>query len=156
MLKAENRYEFKKELLQVHKKDRRDFTLTIKENEFEVFDRINIVVPRGCDEVIMTAAKDFVDYLFTSMELSSMIVYDKTTKEPCLSVSLNKDIGDGSGYMGYKISVTDSGIALEGYDSKGVAQGFYFLEDLMTCLSLRLLQFLTVVCVGYGLKKHLK
>lgn len=131
MLKAENRYEFKKELLQVHKKDRRDFTLTAKENEFEVFDRINIVVPRGSDDVIMTAAKDLVDYLLTSMELSSMIVYDVTTVEPCLAISVNKDIGDGSAYMGYRISVTDNGITLEGYDSKGVAQGIYFLEDLM-------------------------
>ena len=130
MLKQENRYDFKKELLVVHKPDRRNFDLKNEENEFVIPNGLNIVLPDENDKVILHAAKDFVDYLMTSMKLSSMIVFEKSDAV-CLTISLNKDIGEASGYMGYRISVKDDGINLEGYDSRGVAQGLYFLEDLM-------------------------
>ena len=45
-----------------------------------------------------------------------------------LVISLNEDIEEASGYMGYRISVGDSVITVEGYDNKGIAQGLYFLE----------------------------
>ena len=129
MLK-EKRYDFKKDLLEVHKKDRRDFTLRPTGNEFVISDGLAIVLPRECDEVVLTAAKDFVDYLFTSMHVSTMVSRQQTDT-PCIALTYNKDLGDASGYMGYRITVTDLGITLEGYDSPGLAQGLYFLEDLM-------------------------
>ena len=131
MLQQEQRFDFKKDLLQVHKPDRRDFGRKYRSDEFVIPNGMNILLPRDSDPVIMTAAKDFCDYLLTSMKLSSMLVFERITEAPCLEVSLNQDLGAASGYMGYRISVTDGGIRLEGYDSKGVAQGLYFLEDLM-------------------------
>lgn len=131
MPKKENRYDFKKELLQVHKKDRRDMTLHPCENEFAVDDGIVIVLPEDSDIVVLTAAKDFLDYLFTSMKVSARISNKEDDTFKNLVVSLNKDLGDASGYMGYRINAKDNGITLEGYDSRGIAQGFYFLEDLM-------------------------
>ncbi len=131
MLLKEKRYDFKKELLEVHKKDRRDHSLTPNENELVIPNGFAILLPEACDKVVLTAAKDFSDYLLTSMNVSSMISYTNLGSSPSLVISLNQDIDEASGYMGYRISVSDSGITLEGYDSRGVAQGLYFLEDLM-------------------------
>lgn len=130
MLQKENRYDFKKELLKIHKKDRRDFSIQPDENEFVVSDGLGIVLPNGCEEVVLTAAWDFADYLLTSMSVSAMVTRKKTGFQS-LELLYNKDIGEASGYMGYRITVSDTGITLEGYDGEGLAQGLYFLEDLM-------------------------
>ncbi|MBR1968951.1 MAG: hypothetical protein IKA17_01150 [Clostridia bacterium] len=129
MLKKENRYDFKKELLQIHKKNVRDHSLVPNENEFVIADNFYITVPRDADDVILTAVRDFNDYLWTSMNVSSSPSY--TASENCIKISLNQDIEDASGYMGYRITFYDNYITLEGYDNVGVAQGLYFLEDLM-------------------------
>ena len=130
MLQKENRYDFKKELLQIHKKDRRDYSLKPTENEFVVSDGITVVVPEDAEVVVMTAARDFADYLLTSMGVSAMVGRHAIC-HPCIELVYNRDIGDASGYMGYRITVVDSGITIEGYDGVGLAQGLYFLEDLM-------------------------
>ncbi len=130
MLKNEKRYDFKKELLEIHKPDIRDFSLIPNIEEFVFGDIVTIVLPKNSDSVIYTAARDFTDYLFTSMQISSMI--SKTVpNNQFIKLSLNKDIEEASGYMGYRISVCDDHIDLEGYDNRGIAQGLYFLEDLM-------------------------
>ncbi len=126
----ENRYDFKKELLEVHKKDRRDYSLCPKEDEFVVPDGLNIVLPQNYDSIVLTAARDFEDYMFVSMGQAAMIAKSKTNGV-CLKLVYNKNIGKASGYMGYRITVSGEGILLEGFDSPGIAQGLYFLEDLM-------------------------
>ena len=130
MLQKEKRYEFKRELLKVHKKGRRDYSLVPGSNEYAVPNILGLVLPQGYDIVAETAAKDFADYLFTSMDISAMVCKEEC-EIPAIRMSYNEDIGEGSGYMGYRITVTDDGITLEGYDSAGIAQGLYFLEDLM-------------------------
>ena len=125
----EKKYQFKEELLQIHKKDRRDFSLAVREDEFEVKNGFSIVVPENAGDVTMTAVRDFADYLFTSMKVSAMM--SLSAEENCVKISLNKDIEDASGYMGYRITVMDKYITLEGYDERGVMQGLYHLEDLM-------------------------
>ena len=129
MLKKESRYEFKNELLEIHKKNVRNHSLFPKDNEFVISDIFFITVPRDADDVILTAARDFNDYLWTSMNISSSLSY--TADSGCIKISLNKDIEEASGYMGYRITFYDNYITLEGYDNVGVAQGLYFLEDLM-------------------------
>lgn len=130
MLKKEKRYDFKKELLQVHKKDRRDFSLQLNENEIDLSNGLNIVLPEEYEDVVLTAAWDFADYLLTSMNVPAMVSKKKNSLSS-LELSYNKDLGEASGYMGYRITVSDAGITLEGYDGEGLAQGLYFLEDLM-------------------------
>lgn len=125
----EKKYQFKTDLLNIHKKDRRNFSLKADANEFELKNGFSIVVPEDASEVIMTAVRDFSDYLFTSMKVSNMIALDAESN--FVKISLNEDIEDASGYMGYRISVKDNYITLEGYDERGVAQGLYYLEDLM-------------------------
>lgn len=131
MLRNEKPYDFKQELKQIHKKDRRDFTLQPLENELVVMDGIQILLPDYENEVIMTAALDFADYLRTSMGLSAGISDKDTGCKQNIRVSLCQELGDVSGYMGHQITVSDTDIILEGYDDRGAAQGFYLLEDMM-------------------------
>ena len=131
MLKPEKPYDFKKELQQIHKKDRRDWKLQPAADEFVLENGVQILLPDYDNEVIMTAALDFADYLRTSMGLSSQITDRIANDAQVIRVSLCQELGDASGYMGHRITVTEGGITLEGYDDRGVAQGFYFLEDLM-------------------------
>ena len=127
----EKRYDFKRELLKIHKDYRRDYTLTKNDDEYEIVDGTVILVPKDCGEVIMTAVRDFEDYMFTSMGVSVRVSKNHDKKSPTIKISLNQDLGKASGYMGYRITTTNAGITLEGYDESGVQQGLYFIEDLL-------------------------
>ena len=129
MLKPQNNYDFKKELLVVHEPDIRDYSLIKEKDEFEFFNGIKIFVKQNKSDVIMTAVRDFEDYLFTSQGVSAMVV--KEEKGADVVVALGTNLGDADGYMGYKITTTKSGITVLGYDERGIAQGLYYLEDLM-------------------------
>ena len=130
MLSKQNNYDFKSELLIVHKKDVRDFSLSANTDEFAFFDRIEIAVKNFDDEVIMTAVRDFEDYLFTSMSISAFIKKGES-KTATINIALGENLGEAEGYMGYRITTTKDGIELLCHDARGVAQGLYYLEDLM-------------------------
>ncbi|MBE6589005.1 MAG: hypothetical protein E7643_02385 [Ruminococcaceae bacterium] len=131
MLKKENNYDFREELRQVHKKDRRDYSETCGADELELKNGICIVLPTWEDAVIYTAAKDFADYLFVSMGIGAMIATVCPSDVQKIQLSLSQDIGEASGYSGYSITTEDDCIFVEGYDSRGVMQGLFFIEDLM-------------------------
>ena len=128
-MRKEERFAFKKELLQVHKKNRRNKALLPENDEFVIQNGIRIVVAEDADIITMTAARDFEDYLFVSMNIPSMVTTEESA--PMIRLLLNQDIEDASGYMGYRITVGDENITVEGYDERGIAQGLYYLEDLM-------------------------
>lgn len=132
MLKKQAPYDFKKELLEVHKKDVRDMKRQPLDNEFVFTDGIRIVLPEQEDVVITTAAKDFVDYLFVSMKVPAMITDNCPNGLPAVYLSVSSDVAEeAKGYMGYQITVKKDSISIVGYDNVGVAQGLFFLEDLM-------------------------
>ena len=127
----EKKYDFKLDLLQVHKRGIRRQDLTPKDTEYELKNGLTLVLPEyDEDDVILTAAKDFIDYLFVSQGVSAMLGREVAGTD-CLVISLNQDLGEASGYMGYRLTTTAAGITLEGYDVRGVAQGLYALEDMM-------------------------
>ncbi len=129
MLEKQRNYDFKTELLTVHKKDVRAEEARPESNEFAFQDGVKIYVQDYENQVIMTAARDFEEYLFTSMNVSSRIV--KSPKDATVSVTLGHNLGEGDGYMGYRITTDASSVTIEGFDERGVAQAFYYLEDLM-------------------------
>ncbi len=131
MLKKENNYDFREELRQVHKKDRRDYSEVCGASELELKNGVCIVVPQTEDVVIYTAAKDFADYLLVSMGIGAMVSPCAPAGFQKIELSLSQDIGEANGYMGYSITTGDDGITVEGYDSRGVMQGLFFMEDLM-------------------------
>ena len=130
-MKVERNYDFCKRLLEVHKKDRRDKSLLPYENEFCFASPTVILMPEGCGEVIETAARDFADYLFTSMNVSAYVDYDRGHDAVgCVRLKINTDLGEASERRGHRIEVSD-GVTVEGYDECGIAQGLYYLEDVM-------------------------
>ena len=128
MLKKQNNYDFKSELLVVHKADIRDKSAVKDNDEFEFFDGVSILVKNPESQVIMTALRDFEDYLFSSMNVSASIKKSGTAQ---VTVTFGKNLGKAEGYMGYRITVSADGVLLEGHDERGIAQGLYYLEDLM-------------------------
>ena len=127
----ERRYDFKRDLLNVHKKGLRDPSRKPNADEFVISDGLAVVVPVDADKVIMNAVRDFESFLFISMKTSAFVTENDGDYQKKLVISINTDIEEASGYMGYRIVVGESVITLEGYDNRGVAQGLYFLEDLM-------------------------
>ena len=120
MLKKQNNYDFKSELLIIHQPNIIDNSLVKEKDEFAFFDGIKILVENPENIVIMTAVRDFEDYLFTSMNISSHV---KKSGDAEMKIRLGKDLGEADGYMGYRITVSENGVLLEGHDERGVAQG---------------------------------
>ena len=133
MRKPEINYEFRHKMLDIHKKDIRDFSLMPAHNEIEIENGFIIDISRVYTDVVLTAAKDLQDYLLISMGVGVIIdTRGSTSGKGRISVSLAPDKLDvGRGYMGYKLSF-DDGIVIDAFDERGVAQAFYFLEDMMT------------------------
>ena len=127
----ERNYDFCKRLLEVHKKDRRDKSLLPLDNEFCFESPTAILMPKDAGEVIITAARDFADYLFTSMNVTAYVDYDRGQKiNGCVRLTVNKDLGEASELRGHRLTVGD-GVLAEGYDEPGIAQALYYLEDVM-------------------------
>ena len=112
MLKKEKPYDFKKELLKVHKEQVRDDSLAPSEDELALIGPIVILLPQDADKVVVHAARDFEDYLFTSMKLSAIVTKEPIAWGMAIQVAYNREIGSASGYMGYSITVNDDGILL--------------------------------------------
>jgi len=127
----ERNYDFCKRLLEVHKKDRRDLSLTPDADEFTFESTVRILMPKDAGIVTTTAAKDFADYLFTSMNVTAYVDIDDGTDAPnTVRLAINTDLGEASERRGHRITVTDM-VTVEGYDENGIAQGLYYLEDVM-------------------------
>lgn len=134
MRKPEKRYDFRKRLLKVHPEGIRDTSLSAGEKEWEIRDGLVLDLAAAPGEVVLTAAKDFVDYLSAAMELSARIDRWGRTRDAGLSIRLDDGSGGltlGDGYMGYRVTVGE-GIEILAHDERGAAQALYYLEDLMT------------------------
>ena len=128
----EKRYDFKRELLNVHKDYRRDFSKKPLDNETEICEGIAIILPGNADKLIENAARDFSEYLYTSMKIGSVVTSNGEPYTQKITISISEDIDEAAkGPMGYSIDVSDKVISVVGYESAGAAQALYFLEDLM-------------------------
>ena len=134
MLNTEKNYDFRKAMLEIHKKDLRDFSIKPETDEFEIKEGMRIVIDENASDVIITAAKDFADYLYTSMGISLFVkkgtpidgeIYIATKNE------IKADLKTADSYKGFMVDVNDK-ITVCGFDDRGAAQGLYFLEDEMS------------------------
>ena len=126
---SEINYEFRERYSIIHKPNRRDENKKCPSGYIEVNEDFCVIVPKDADTVMINAARDLVDYFFTSMNISLRLDcecneanYEKKiiyTKDP----SLKK--------YSYRFAVSKNEIVLCGNDSRMAAQAGYFLEDLM-------------------------
>jgi hypothetical protein len=129
MLKEQKRYEFRQELLQIHKKDVVDERLVANNDEFVFTDGMFISIPKDCSDVVRIAVEDFIDFLMVSMNVAVCVT--KKQMDCQIQAKIGKNLGNADGYMGFRITTTKNSISIDGYDERGIAQAFYYLEDLM-------------------------
>ena len=136
MLKKENNYEFRKRMLKLHEENIRKYELMPLAEELEIGDGIYISISQTAGEVILTACKDFADYLFTSMNVSAMIKRGNVPRgSKKITVALAADNGaelkSAAGYKGFRIDVAEE-VVISAFDERGAAQALYYLEEVMT------------------------
>ncbi|MBQ8302010.1 MAG: hypothetical protein IJX97_00485 [Clostridia bacterium] len=128
MLKVEKNYDFRQRMCQPHRRIYGWRERKVSADEYAVTDGVTISV-EGCDEVALLAARDFADYLRTAFGIKAVQVKEGGKIHAYISpIGLSKN---ADGYMGRRITVSDSGIEIQGYDGRGIAQAFYSLEERM-------------------------
>ncbi len=150
----ERNYDFRKRLEVVHKPNRRNPVVRAVAGEPEISEDWRIVMDEEAGPLLMNAAKDLQDYLFTSMNVSVRLtrtgniaeaaaggdrVLVLATKEqlPALGGALEKS-------RSYRIVVDADRIVVCGFDDRGAAQGSYFLEDKMNLCEAPVLEVMDV------------
>jgi len=126
MLQQESRYDFYKRLFPLHRPDRRDRSLVPEADEFVLPDKLTISIDKNPAPVLLTAVKDFVDYLLVSMGISACLSYNDPAA--CIQVSVDSSV---QGPIGYEHAISDDCIRVTGSAPDGAAQGMYALEDRM-------------------------
>lgn len=134
MLNKENLYDFRAYMDKVHPENIRNYGIKPSEDEYEIKNGCRIIIPSEPSIVLLTAVKDFSEYLLDSMNVSSVIlkgldnegdIYVGTKED------LNMSLGDADGYKGCKITVDDVIYAC-GNEDRGAASALYFLENQMS------------------------
>lgn len=120
-------YEFRRELAQVHKRNRRDPEKTVCAGFVEIDSNWTVTVPKNADEIMINAARDLEDYFFTSMNVCVKFAYDGDAESKVISYSVDESLPEYS----YRITVSENRIELCGNNSRFAAQAGYFTEDLM-------------------------
>jgi hypothetical protein len=132
-MQTEQAYEFRKNLNYVHQKDRRDFSIKAAGNELAVENGWEILIDSTASELVETTAKDLQDYFFVSMNVSVMlkkvanVAECMEQKNSIIMMSAEKF----SEAKSYCLKVNENNIIICGSNERGMAQGSYYIEDLM-------------------------
>ncbi len=129
----EKNYDFRKRILEIHEKDVRDITRTVKENEYILPDKVVIGVLGKYTDVTTTAVYDFIDYLQKSMHISAGIKIGAENADITVSLAEDAgvDLGEYASYKGFRIDTDANGIKVYGFDERGIGQALYYMETLM-------------------------
>ncbi|MDA0744956.1 MAG: hypothetical protein O2954_00420 [bacterium] len=137
-LGTEHNYAFRKRIDQVHKSDRRDPDGRPETGEVVVADGWRIAVVGNASAYLLGVAKDLQDYLFTSMNVSVLLVRVEGSgdvEERAIVLGTRETmagVGDGlTVARSYRLEVGADRIVVCGQDERGVGRGCYYLEDLM-------------------------
>ena len=137
----EKNYDFRQEMLQFHRPGLRCDGYVPGAPELKIHDEFTIFYLDDSDEVLETAVKDLQDYLQISMNvavgLERVSSVPKRMEKGILigtKEQLQKSWEHAKTPASYEIAVTENGVIVCGFDSRGCAQGIYRLEDEMTAV----------------------
>ena len=125
-------YAFRKELDEVHKRNRRNPALKPRNNETSVDGSWCIVLPENADQMIEYAATDLQDYFRVSMDLNLKL--SNQAAEHCIVLDIHhcpSGPKQNAPKRAFCFEVTEKQIRITGSDPAGAAQGCYYLEDRM-------------------------
>lgn len=126
MLRNEAPYTFRKDYCTAHRRIFGAKNQTPPKDEFVLTDGISIGTD-GLGEVALLAAKDFAAYLKTAFGLRAVLTKETAAITACVAPEKLED----AAYMARRTVVTENGITIYANDERGIAQGFYALEDRM-------------------------
>lgn len=133
----ERNFQFRQRLNTVHRSDRRDPALQPQTNEIAVQDGWRIVIAPDASQYLTDVAKDLQDYLYTSMQVSTILSHGETGGCQGGEIRLTTkseapDLGEGlTVKRSYRLLTQPGSITICGNDERGTAQGCYYLEDIM-------------------------
>jgi hypothetical protein len=135
-LSAERNYQFRRRLNRVHRPGRRDDSRRCLPTETAITNDWKICLPGGASEYLISVAQDLQDYLFTSMETSVLLTEGGSPRRQAINLRTKEhatEHADGlTGPRSFKLIVKPEHIIIVGFDERGIAQGCYFLEELMS------------------------
>ncbi len=126
---AERNYQFRQRLLDVHKKNRRDFSVKAKERQLTFHGGWQVAVKGKGDVILDTAAKDLVEYFDVSM--GEQLKFARLSPTDGLHNTILYGIDPTLEEHAYRITVTGNFVHIEGADAAAAMQGGFWLEDGM-------------------------
>jgi hypothetical protein len=138
---SEKKYAFRQRIDTIHLPNRYDPRAVPEQNEAVVENGWQIVIPADASEYLTRVARDLQDYLFRSMNVSTLLVrHDSTVVNAGSSggaivltnCDADPDRSEGlSVPRSYRLRVAPDRILVCGYDEMGCGQACYHIEDLM-------------------------
>jgi len=140
----ERKYAFRRRLEMIHQPERRDPDTRPEIGEIAIGHDWSIVISERAEPLVLNVARDLLDYLLVSMQVSvpicrvTNIGEVATTRQRVIVLASREELGEASGLgsgldkaRSYRLIVADERIVICGYDDRGVGQGSYYLEDVM-------------------------
>ncbi len=132
----ERNFEFRRRLNEVHIPRRVNKALEAGPDETEITGDWRIVVPADASDFVYRAAQDLQDYFARSMELALLLKKDDAARPPARSIVYRPaSAAAPRKARSYRLTVTPDRVEIDASDERGVAQGGYYLEDLMNLRS---------------------
>lgn len=106
-------------------------------DEISIDERWRLMTDLNADRVLLCAAKDLQDYFFESMGISLPLLLDNSNgqlpQEYVIRISADTYCNEleSAAAKSYHLAVFPNSVNIYGKDSRGAAQGCYYLEDLM-------------------------
>ena len=119
--KSEEKYDFRKRLFNVHKRNIIDKSVSIKDDEISV-PGIVCIDADVTSEVVKTAVEDFFDFLSVSLSLKGTIGKENAFITARIDESYKT-------YRSFKITVKKDGVEILAHDERAVAQALFYIED---------------------------
>ncbi len=121
---AELKYEFRKRMQEVHKKNRR-IAKPLGAGQIEITSDWTVVLPAG-DEFLTRVGRDLWDYFLVSMNLCVKIS-DQCPTDKHITYGIDPSMKENA----YAVIVGEKSVRLVGQTARAAAQASYLLEDLM-------------------------
>lgn len=120
-LNIEQKYAFRERMNVLYKENIRDFGVLCSEDETEIKNGIQMILPENAGEVLTTAIKDLKTFLLKSMSVETAPLSNQ-------KIEFLIDENQAEDY----IITVGKDIAVSGKSERGLAQGIYCIEDKMT------------------------
>ncbi len=127
----EQKYEFRKRLLEVHKENIGTPALCDKPGYCRITEDWEIVLPQNPSRLMRYLGHDLRDFFETSLGMALRVRYEDNCNRVHTIRFLTDHTMEADNGLAYRVSVIGDSITIWGKTERGTAQGSYLLEDEM-------------------------